>query len=88
MVTKNLEEAMNFILMSEPQDILMQQEHLPFLKRLRNLLVIYLPPDNLHSRQKDLRHFKRYKGDSLDAVMTRLQYYIDRTNVAYPMASR
>ena len=88
MVRKNLEEAWNFILMAEPQDILMQQQYLPFHQRLRNLLTIYLPTDNLHSRQKDLRQFKRYKGDSLDAVMTRLEYYIDRTNVAYPKASQ
>ena len=86
MVRKNLEEALNIILMAEPQDILMQQQYLPFRQRLRNLLTIYLPTDNLHSRQKDLRQFKRYKGDSLDVVMMRLEYYLDRTNLAYPKA--
>ena len=84
----NLEEALNFVLIAEPQDMLMQQHDLPFQQRLRNVLTIYLPTDNLHSRQKDLRQFKRYRGDNLDAVMTRLEYYIDRTNVAYPKGSR
>ena len=81
---RNLCEALNHILIGEANDFFSMKRDQPFQKRIAALLTAYMPTDNYMTRRAQLQSFKRRSGDSIEQFMSKLEYYIERTNIGYP----
>ena len=57
---------------------------MPFEQRISDLLIAYLPNDNLMTRRHDLKNVKRLRNESIQAFMKKLEFHIERTSKAYP----
>ena len=85
---KNICEVLNHVLIGEAADFFQMKQDKPFKERLSSLLTAYTPTDNYMTRRNQLQSFKRLKGDSIEQFMSKLEYYIERTNIGYPSQVR